>query len=212
MVKFPSFKILALLCQRLDIEVGDIVINQHQTKAWRNLSQAENAYLRFDYSEIHSLLKELQPSDLRLPYDRVHYNYLNGIYALENEQDQVKALAYFQEIIDEDWLAPDNLYYLLALKGFAEVYEARREYDTAKKYYDLLAKPVTDLKIKDNLAAIQIMSILYRTGEFYGRHNYMKDSNHLLHYAYKIGSRFHEVYYMGRILYRLGLNANAKGS
>lgn len=145
-------------CQRLDIEVGDIVVNQHQTKAWRNLSQAENAYLRFDYSEIHSLLKELQPSDLRLPYDRVHYNYLNGIYALENEQDQVKALAYFQEIIDEDWLA----------------------------------------------------LIIFIICWLYGRHNYMKDSNHLLHHAYKIGSRFHEAYYMGRILYRLGLNANAK--
>lgn len=211
-IKIPSFKILNQLCQRLGIELGDIVINSSQTKVGRNLNEAEYAYLRFDYSEIFDLLTELNEAEIKHPYDRIHFNYLKGIYALENERDQVTGLFYFNSILNEDWLKKDNIYYLLALKGCAEVYEARRDFAKAKEFYDQIAKTITKIKVEDNVTSIQILSILYRAGDFYGRHNEHKESSYLLRYAYQIGSQFHEVYYMGRILYRLGQNDLLKGT
>lgn len=211
-IKVPSFKILDQLCQKLGIEVGDIFINSQQTKVAQNLTEAEYAYLRFDYSKIFDCLTAIEQEEIKHPLDRVHFHYLRGIYDLENERDQVSALFYFNSILNESWLASDNVYYLLALKGCGQVYEARRDYDKAKENYDRVAKKITKIKIHDNVTASQVLSILYRAGDFYGRRNEIKESNYLLRYAYQIGSQFHEVFYMGRILYRLGQNAIANNS
>lgn len=210
--KIPSFKILNALCQRLGIEVGDIFLSSSQTKVGHNLQEAELAYLRFDYSRIYDLLAEISTEDIKHPLDRIHFNYLRGLYALENDRDQVTALFYFNSILTDKNLKKDNIYYLLALKGCGQVYEARRDYINAQKCYDKLAEPVLHIQIDNNMTASQTLSILYRAGEFYGRRKEIKESNYLLRYAYQIGSQFHEVYYMGRILYRLGVNALNNGS
>lgn len=210
--KIPSFKILSKLCERLGIEVGDIIINSQETKVGSNLTEAEYSYLNFDYSHIFDLLEEIKDQPIKNPYDRLHFNYLQGIYALENDRDQASALLFFNSILNEKWLTKDNIYYLLALKGCGEVYEARKDFDRAKAAYDQIVMPITRIDIRDNITALQVLSILYRAGEFYSRHNEAKESSYLLRYAYHIGSQFHEVYYMGRILYRLGQNDLAKGS
>lgn len=200
------------MCQRLNLAIGDIFINSDQKQIAQNLLACEYAYLNYDYFKIFQLLTQIKDQDFYREVDQLHFNYLNGLYMLENNRDQASALFYFNAILDQH---PQNLlYYLLALKGRGQVYEARRDYHHAKENYDLLHDKIKQVKIdaNDNQTAIQVLSILTKAGDFYGRHHYYKESNYLLRYAVQIGSENHFPYYMGRIFYRLGLNAFERDS
>lgn len=210
--QIPSIKILEKLCQRLDLAVGDIFINSEQKKVAQNLLACEYAYLNYDYSKIYQLLMQIKDQNFYREVDQLHFKYLNGIYMLENNRDQASALFYFNSILDND--KHHLLYHLLALKGCGQVYETRRDFRHAKENYDLLYAKIKQIKISenDNQTAIQVLSILSKAGDFYGRHHYYKESNYLLRYAVQIGSEYHLPYYMGRIFYRLGINAFDRSS
>ena len=210
--KIPSFKILRQLCKRLGIEVGDIIINSQETEVYQTLTRAEYASLRLDFSQIFDCLAKLNNLQIAHLNDHIHFNYLKGLYALENDRNEASALFYFQSILKEKEIDKDNIYYLLALNGCAQVCEARRDHDETKKYYDAIAKTITKIQINDDLTALHTLLILTDAGDFYGRRKNYKESNYLLRYAYQVGSQFHKVYYMERILYRLGQNSIAKGS
>lgn len=210
--KIPSFKILLKLCKRLNIEIGDIVLNSTQTTAAKRLTQAEYAYLNLDYSQIFDLLTSLSNQELHL-LDQIHYNYLQGIYTLENKRDQITALSYFSAILEDERLKQDNIYYMLALTGSGESYNARSENDHAYEYFNSIYDLVFKFKPNnDNVTAMQFLLVLRRAGEFFGKNREYKKSSALLRFAYQFASKKHYPYYLGRILYRLGLNEIANGT
>lgn len=210
--KIPSFKILNRLCRKLGITTGDIMLRSIDTKVEKNLHQAEEAFLRFDYLTMLDLLSELNVEQINNPFSLIHFYYLSGIYALENNRDYSTATNYFASIIDNNLLTETNLYYLLALNGLGQTHIKLHEFTKAKKCYDQIIEVISDVKITDNLTATQVLLILHQSGEFYNsRHDYTR-SNRILRYGYQLGSKYHQVHYMSRILYYLGKNALVKNS
>lgn len=79
----PSFKILKQLCDRLNIEVGDIMISSDEKKVARLLFEADFSFINFDYAKILNILSQINPQNLKRDEDKVHYHFLRGQYALK---------------------------------------------------------------------------------------------------------------------------------
>lgn len=73
----PSFKILKQLCERLDIDISDIMDSSEHKYIAHLLFEADFAFINFDYSKILNLLSQINPKiDLKRQEDKIHYHYL----------------------------------------------------------------------------------------------------------------------------------------
>lgn len=202
----PSFKILESLCDRMSIEVGDIMTTSLDNDATQKMFKAEFAFITYDYTKIYRLLEEIDPQSLKHKTDQLHYNYLRGLFAFESDRNSMTALFYFNSILNDENLTKNNIYRLLALNGCSRIYFEEQEMAKAHHYYDQIVKYIKDVEIEDELTTLQVLSILCNAGEFYGQEAEYKQSNSLLRYGYKIASEQHTVYFLARILLQLGIN------
>lgn len=87
----PSFKILKQLCERLDIDISDIMDSSEHKYIAHLLFEADFAFINFDYSKILNLLSQINPKiDLKRQENKIHYHYLRGQYALKSDCNQMQ--------------------------------------------------------------------------------------------------------------------------
>lgn len=132
----PSFKILKQLCDRMDIEVGDIMTRSDNNRIAHLLFKADFLFINFDYAKILNILSQINSSDLKRDEDKVHYQFLQGQYALKSDHNDVSALFYFNNILTKSKLPQNDIYRLLALNGCSKIYNERGELEKARHYYD----------------------------------------------------------------------------
>lgn len=140
----PSFKILKQLCDRLNIEVGDIMTSSDEKKVARLLFEADFSFINFDYAKILNILSQINPQNLKRDEDKVHYHFLRGQYALKSDRNQMSALFYFNNILTTDNLPKNDIYRLLALNGCSQIYAKQGETEKAQHYYDQILKSIMD--------------------------------------------------------------------
>ena len=202
----PSFKILQNLCDRMSIEVGDIMTTSQDNIATQKMFEADFAFITYNYTKIYKLLSEIDPNDLKHKNDQLHYNYLRGMFAFESDRNSMTALFYFNSILNDNSLTKNNIYRLLALNGCSKIYFEEQEMAKTHHYYDQILKYIKDVPVDNELITLQVLSILCNAGEFYGQEKEFKQSNSLLKYGYKIASERHTVYFLARILLQMGIN------
>ena len=61
--------------------------------------EAEFAFITYDYNKIRDLLSSIHEQDLKHEQDRLHFDYLRGLYALDGEKNDMTALYYFNNIL-----------------------------------------------------------------------------------------------------------------
>lgn len=201
----PSYKILKQLCDRLNIEVGDILANSDEKHVVQMLFDADFSFINFDYTKIRNILSQIDEKTLKRQQDKVHYLFLQGQYALKSDRNDMSALFYFNNILTAD-LPKEDIYRLLALNGCSQIYATQGEVEKAEHYYGQVLNNIKKVKTDNTLTIMHALAILCDAGEFYGERKMYKESNSLLRYAYKIGVEKHVIFYMARILLRQGLN------
>lgn len=202
----PTFKILSQLCQRLKIELGDITVSTNHNPITTSLNQAELAFINDDYSYVMSLLSQYQPPQIKYEKDRLHFEFLQGLYALRGQRDPMRASYYFKTIINTPHLKQANIYYLLALMGLGLAQEQENKSAQAQTSYEQLANLLAKVSFDSNLDNFRLIAMFYHSGNFFGKNKLYQQSNSLLRKAYAIGKQRHSTYYMAKILYRLGAN------
>lgn len=207
----PSFKILTQLCQRLNIEVGDIIINSKSQKIAKLLFEADFSFINFDYVKIDSLLTQIDEEELTNQENKIHYYYIRGQYALKSDRNEMSALFYFNNILTTPSLPSNDIYRLLALNGCSQIYAKQNETEKAEHYYSQVLTNIMDVEISNVLTTLHALAILCDAGEFYGQRKMYRQSNSLLRYAYKIGTDKHAIFYMARILLQQSLNDIEQG-
>lgn len=204
--QIPSFKILGQLCDRLHIEVGDIINRSDEQKIAQILFEADFSFINYDYGKIFNLLSQIDKNSLKHLEDKVHYYFLRGQYALKSDRNPMSALFYFNNILTIKDLPKNDIYHLLALDGCSQIYAKQGEIDKANHYYSQVLNSIMDVNINNTLTTLHALGILCDAGEFYGQRKMYKESNSLLRYAYKIGTERHAIFYMARILLQQGIN------
>lgn len=202
----PSLKILNQLCDRLQIEVGYIINRSDEQRITQLLFDADFAFINFDYTKILNLLSEVSEDTLKRKEDQVHYQFLQGQYALKSDRNEMSALFYFNNILTTKDLPKNDIYRLLALNGCSQIYANQGEMQKAEHYYSQVLKNIKSVEINNPLTTLHALAILCDAGEFYGQREMYKESNSLLRYAYKIGTEKHVIFYMARILLQQGVN------
>lgn len=204
--QIPSFKILTQLCDRMNIEIGDIISNSKDQHIADLLFEADFSFINFDYGKVRNLLSQINEHDLKHQENKIHYYYVCGQYALKSDRNQMSALFYFNNILTTPDLPTNDIYRLLALNGCSQIYAQQGENEKAEHYYSQILMNIMDVKITNVLITLHALAILCDAGEFYGKRKMYKESNSLLRYAYKIGIDKHAIFYMARILLQQSKN------
>lgn len=210
--RVPSFKIVQKLCSRMNITISDIMVPTIEADTEKALFDADLAFNTFQYTKVAKILKGIKKRQLTKAQEKFHYDYLAGQLALKVDHDEMGALYYFNGILTAPNMYPNDIYRLLALNGCSEVYASKGEADKAEHYFDQIMKYIMDVNINSNQLAMQVLSILFCVGNFYGEQGKYRYSNKLLKYAYKVCANNHIVFYLSRILFRLALNQQAENS
>ena len=151
-------------------------------------------------------MSEVSEDTLKRKEDQVHYQFLQGQYALKSDRNEMSALFYFNNILTTKDLPKNDIYRLLALNGCSQIYANQGEMQKAEHYYSQVLKNIKSVEINNPLTTLHALAILCDASEFYGQREMYKESNSLLRYAYKIGTEKHVIFYMARILLQQGVN------
>lgn len=85
----PSLKILNQLCDRLHIEVGNIINCSDERRIAQLLFDADFSFINYDYTKILNLLSEVNEDTLKRKTDQVHYPFLRRQYALKSDRNEM---------------------------------------------------------------------------------------------------------------------------
>ncbi|UFN65318.1 helix-turn-helix domain-containing protein [Lactobacillus gasseri] len=154
--RIPSLKILNSLCDRLNINVADIMDADSNKKTSHKLFEADFAVIQLDFPKVAQILASINKDELTRQEDVLHYFYLRGLLALKGcsqvydlQNDVDKARHYYDIILssisnvqldDEDSL----LQFLSILCNGGEFYGRNQDYEQSNKLlemgYDLCKK------------------------------------------------------------------------
>ena len=115
--RIPSLKILNSLCDRMNINVADIMDVDSNKKTSHKLFEADFAVIQLDFPKVAQILSSVNKDELVRQEDILHYYYLRGLLALNLDHAKTDALYYFNSILDTNLSKRNKIYYLLALKG-----------------------------------------------------------------------------------------------
>lgn len=184
--RIPSLKILNSLCDRLNINVADIMDADSNKKTSRKLFEADFAVIQLDFPKVAQILASINKDELTRQEDVLHYYYLRGLLALNLDHAETDALYYFNSILDASLSKQNKIYHLLALKGCSQVYDLQNDVDKARHYYDIILSSISNVQLDDEDSLLQFLSILCNGGEFYGRNQDYEQSNKLLEMGYDL--------------------------
>ena len=202
----PSLKILNSLCDRMNINVADIMDVDSNKKTSHKLFEADFAVIQLDFPKVAQILGSINKKELVRQEDTLHYYYLRGLIALELDHSETDALYYFNSILDVKLSKQNKIYYLLALKGCSRVYDLQHDVYKARHYYDIILNSISNVDLEDEDSLLQFLSILCNGGEFYCRNKDYQQSDKLLKMGYDLCKKRHVIYFAARILYQLAQN------
>lgn len=79
--RIPSLKILNSLCDRLNINVADIMDADSNKKTSHKLFEADFAVIQLDFPKVAQILASINKDELTRQEDVLHYFYLRGLLA-----------------------------------------------------------------------------------------------------------------------------------
>ena len=204
--RIPSLKILNSLCDRMNINVADIMDVDSNKKISHKLFEADFAVIQLDFPKVAQILSSVNKDELVRQEDILHYYYLRGLLALNLDHAKTDALYYFNSILDTNLSKQNKIYYLLALKGCSQVYDLQDDVYKARHYYDIILSSISNVPLEDEDSLLQFLSILCNGGEFYGRNDDYEQSDKLLNMGYDLCKKRHVIYFAARLLYQLAQN------
>jgi len=204
--RIPSLKILNSLCDRMNINVADIMDVDSNKKISHKLFEADFAVIQLDFPKVAQILSGVNKDELVRQEDILHYYYLRGLLALNLDHAKTDALYYFNSILDTNLSKRNKIYYLLALKGCSQVYDLQDDVYKARHYYDIILSSISNVPLEDEDSLLQFLSILCNGGEFYSRNDDYEQSDKLLNMGYDLCKKRHVIYFAARILYQLAQN------
>lgn len=184
--RVPSLKILNSLCDRLDINLADIMDFDSNKKIANSLFEADFAVIQLDFPKVAKILSSIKKENLARQEDMLHYYYLRGLLALNLDHADTDALYYFNSILNVKLSKQNKIYQLLALKGCSQVYDLQNDTYKARHYYDIILTSISNIELEDEDSLLQFLSILCNGGEFYGRNDDYQQSDKLLVMGYDL--------------------------
>ena len=194
--QIPSMKILSQLCERLQLDVGDLFasVNTKEVTINKLLEKIEENIVTMDYELAEKLIGTVQLEQFN-DEQKIHLLYLKGFTQVLQGKEIEDDLFYFNKIVAEQSENNDT-YIHLAYTGLGLVYHQQKDIEKAEYYFSKAIHESEKHQLEKKEDAM-----------FFSNNKNYKKSNELLKRGIELCSQYHITYYLGRLHYQLAVNA-----
>ena len=205
--QIPSMKILSQLCERLQLDVGDLFasVNTKEVEINKLLEKIEENIVTMDYELAEKLIGTVQLEQFN-DEQKIHLLYLKGFTQVLQGKEIEDDLFYFNKILAEQFENQDS-YLHLAYAGLGLVYQQQEDIEKAEYFFTKAIQEVEKHQLEKMEAVWRVLMVLYHSAMFFNKNNNYKKSNELLKKGIELCSQFHITYYLSRLYYQLAMNS-----
>ncbi len=205
--QIPSMKILSQLCERLQLDVGDLFasVNTKEVEINKLLEKIEENIVTMDYELAEKLIGTVQLEQLN-DEQKIHLLYLRGFTQVLQGKEMEDDLFYFNKILAEQY-ENDDTYIHLAYTGLGLVYHQQKDIEKAEYYFSKAIHESEKHQLEKKEDVWRVLMVLYHSAMFFSNNKNYKKSNELLKKGIELCSQYHITYYLGRLHYQLAVNA-----
>ena len=205
--QIPSMKILSQLCERLQLDVGDLFasVNTKEVAINKLLEKIEESIVTMDYELAEKLIGTVQLEQLN-DEQKIHLLYLRGFTQVLQGKEMEDDLFYFNKILAEQY-ENDDTYIHLAYTGLGLVYHQQKDIEKAEYYFSKAIHESEKHQLEKKEDVWRVLMVLYHSAMFFSNNKNYKKSNELLKKGIELCSQYHITYYLGRLHYQLAVNA-----
>ncbi|MCD2256465.1 helix-turn-helix domain-containing protein [Agrilactobacillus fermenti] len=140
--KVPSIRILLSICERLNIELDDIMDSErNETKT--SLSQTRELVIRGDFEAALTLINQLNVNEILDMVQLKQYYTIKGIIQLLRDQNPDKAIFSFNQTLSH-YTPTTSIYDLEAVAGLVLAYIDKNDLEDALSYVKQLQKMLSN--------------------------------------------------------------------
>lgn len=210
--QIPTIKILIQLCNRLQLNLGDLFPNVgiQDSKVNKQLEQSEFYLVTSEYSDASKILDQIPQEELQNPAQKWHYLYLKGYLSALQNGPITESFFYLNQILSENPKEKSYIFVLLAYTGLGLAYANEADKEKAEYFFDKAVSDVYHYPIETSSDIWRVLNILFYCGTFYASIKDYSVSDALLEHGVTICSDNHVTYYLARLMFQLAKNALAQ--
>jgi len=199
--KAPAIRIVAQLCQRLNLQLEDGFPTERVADAavLKILEQVEFDLITSEYPDAEEQLDKVAAMTRHDQETKLQYCYLKGYVAALNQHPISDVIFNFDQIITDLDEAHITIYTQLAYCGIGIAYQQNGDHDKAQYYFEKVRHTLPSLTLETAASVGRVINLAYYTGAFYAEIGDITRSQQLLNYGIDTCSRCHVTYYAARI-------------
>ncbi|MFB9768507.1 helix-turn-helix transcriptional regulator [Lactiplantibacillus modestisalitolerans] len=199
--KAPAIRIVAQLCQRLNLQLEDVFPTERVADAavLKVLEQVEFDLITAEFQDAEKQLAKIAHQPRHDQETKLQYCYLKGYVAALTDQPISDVLFNFDQIITDLDEAHITIYTQLAYCGTGIAYQRDGDNEKAQYYFEKVRHALPNLSLETTASVWRVINLSYYTGAFYAHLGEQAEGLRLLNYGIKVCSQFHVTYYAARI-------------
>ncbi|MGX7204104.1 helix-turn-helix domain-containing protein [Enterococcus pingfangensis] len=207
--QIPTIKILIRLCNRLQLNLGELFPNVgiQDSKVNKQLDQSEFYLVTREYCEAAKILNQIPQAELQTPAQKWHYLYLKGYLSALQSGPVTETFFYLNQILSESPKEKSYIFVLLAYTGLGIAYANEADKEKAEYFFEKAVSDVYHYPIETSADIWRVLNILFYCGTFYASIKDYNVSDALLEHGVTICSDNHVTYYLARLMFQLAKNA-----
>lgn len=199
--KAPAIRIVAQLCQRLNLQLEDVFPTERVADAavLKALEQIEFDLITSEYQDAEAQLNNIATKPRHDLETQLQYCYLKGYVSALNQHPISDVLFNFDQIITDLDEAHITIYTQLAYCGTGIAYQQNGDNDKAQYYFEKVRHVLPTLPLETMASVWRVINLSYYTGSFYASIGETEQSLKLLDYGVKVCAAHHVTFYVARI-------------
>jgi len=169
-------KILSQLCERLQLDVGDLFasVNTKEVAINKLLEKIEENIVTMDYELAEKLIGTVQLEQFN-DEQKIHLLYLRGFTQALQGKKMEDDLFYFNKILAEQFENQDS-YLHLAYAGLGLVYQQQEDIEKAEYFFTKAIQEVEKHQLEKMEAVWRVLMVLYHSAMFFNKNNNYKET------------------------------------
>lgn len=195
--KAPAIRIVAQLCQRLNLQLEDVFPTERVADAavLKVLEQVEFDLITSEFRNAETLLTKIADKPRHDRETNLQYCYLKGYVSALTNHPISDVLFNFDQIITDLDESHTTIYTQLAYCGTGIAYQFNEDNNKAQYYFEKVRHALPDLPLENTASVWRVINLAYYTGNFYASIGQSEQALKLLDYGIKICSQYHVTYY-----------------
>jgi len=195
-----NIEILQAICDRLDLKLETVLVKTDKAQLEAKLTEVEQLCFVSKNKEAKQMLDAIDIDSIKDLSLRTKAKYYYAMLEYLVKGKDGAPLFYFNEILNTT--EPHDLYNILANNGLGIVFEGKKDFSFAKKYYDQSLSASRELS---NIP-LRLVKIFYNAARFYSTIEDYNKAIDLCHEGISINKKYQSTFQLEYLLYEKAFN------